>query len=141
MAFIFTMRSAPVGNHRRNPSAPNSLPAIDEDNASFITDSTKVPPVPPRAVNRPNRYAAGFGTGTAQGWMDTDSEPPSYDDIKHGKGEKFAELRREWGENRHISKRGGWKRLLLLLLLLLVLGIALGVGLGVGLKKRSSGSS
>jgi hypothetical protein len=151
MAFIFTMRSTPLSSsHRRNPSNTTSLPAIDEDNASFLSNSTK-PPVPPRAAHRPignGRYSGGgFGVGSAQGWIDSDagSDPPSYNTSDDGRGEKerdrFAELRRGVEENRHISKRGGWRRLLLLLLLLLVIGIALGVGLGVGLKRRSGADS
>jgi len=145
------MRSTPASSHRRKPSNATSLPAIDEDNASFLTDSTKVPAVPPRALNRPvgnGRYAGrGFGTGSAQGWVDEDagSGPPSYhsDDGKIEKSDnKFVALRRGLEENRHISKRGGWRRLLLLLLLLLIsLGIALGVGLGVGLKKKHGANS
>lgn len=139
------MRSTPVNSHRRNASNATSLPAIDEDNASFLSNSTK-PPVPPRALNRPQghgRYLGpGFGSGSAQGWIDSDGSegPPSYNTSDDGRNEKdrFAELRRGFEENKHISKRGGWRRLLLLFLILLVIGVALGVGLGVGLKKKNS---
>ncbi|KAL1612608.1 hypothetical protein SLS60_000837 [Paraconiothyrium brasiliense] len=51
--------------------------------------------------------------------------------------EKFAALR----NHKQVAKRGGWKRLLILLAIILLLIIALGVGLGVGLKKKKSESS
>ena len=53
----------------------------------------------------------------------------SFSDVKGPKGETFQDLR----ENRHITKRGGWKRLTLLGVLILIVVIALGVGLGIGL--------
>ncbi|KAL5431051.1 hypothetical protein PMIN07_009318 [Paraphaeosphaeria minitans] len=50
--------------------------------------------------------------------------------------EKFVALR----NNKQIAKRGGWKRLLVILAIILLLVVALGVGLGVGLKKKKSES-
>lgn len=50
-------------------------------------------------------------------------------------GEKrFAALR----NHKQIAKRGGWKRIVIVLLILLAIIIALAVGLAVGLKKKSS---
>lgn len=46
--------------------------------------------------------------------------------------EKFAALR----NHKQIAKRGGWRRLLIILAIILLLIIALGVGLGVGLKNK-----
>lgn len=140
MAFIFTMRSTSVNGHRRTQSGSTTLPAIDEDNASFVTNNTNVPPpVPARAWNRPKKGIGGFGTGSAQGWQDVD--PPAYDNLEKAIYEhKLAKARHGWMENRHIVKRGGWKKLLLLLLLLLLVIVGLGVGLGVGLKKKKSSS-
>ncbi|KAJ4292554.1 hypothetical protein N0V90_009217 [Kalmusia sp. IMI 367209] len=51
--------------------------------------------------------------------------------------EKFAALR----NHKQIAKRGGWKKLLIILLIVLLLIIALGIGLGLGLKKKKSESS
>ncbi|KAJ4358054.1 uncharacterized protein N0V89_002633 [Didymosphaeria variabile] len=51
--------------------------------------------------------------------------------------EKFAALR----NHKQVAKRGGWKRLLIILAIIMLLIIALGVGLGVGLKKKKSESS
>jgi hypothetical protein len=48
--------------------------------------------------------------------------------------EKFAALR----NHKQIAKRGGWRRLLIILAIILLLIIVLGVGLGVGLKKKSA---
>ena len=51
-------------------------------------------------------------------------------------GEKFAILR----NHKQITKRGGWKRLGLILLLVIALIVALAVGLALGLKKKHSSS-
>lgn len=48
--------------------------------------------------------------------------------------EKFAALR----NHKQVAKRGGWKRLLIILALILLLIVGLGVGLGVGLSKKKS---
>jgi hypothetical protein len=48
--------------------------------------------------------------------------------------EKFAVLR----NHKQIAKRGGWKRLLIILAIVLLLIMALGVGLGVRLKNKSA---
>jgi hypothetical protein len=51
-------------------------------------------------------------------------------------GEKrFATLR----NHKQIAKRGGWRKLTIILLILLAVVIALAVGLALGLKKKSSG--
>lgn len=49
-------------------------------------------------------------------------------------GEKFAVLR----NNKQIAKRGGWKRVGIILLGVIALIVALAVGLAVGLKKKGS---
>lgn len=58
-------------------------------------------------------------------------------------GEKLAELRKGLENNRHIAKRGGWKRLLIVAFVLLLIIVGLVVGLVVGLRKTggSGGSS
>jgi hypothetical protein len=49
-------------------------------------------------------------------------------------GEKFAALR----NHKQIAKRGGWKRIAIIVGIILVLIIALAVGLSFGLKKKGS---
>ena len=49
-------------------------------------------------------------------------------------GEKFAIFR----DNKQITKRGGWRRILLIVAIIIVAIIALAVGLAVGLKKKGS---
>jgi hypothetical protein len=49
------------------------------------------------------------------------------------RGEKFSDLR----NNRHVAKRGGWTRVLILVLIGLLLVSGLAVGLGVGLTKSN----
>ncbi|KAF2681028.1 hypothetical protein K458DRAFT_85222 [Lentithecium fluviatile CBS 122367] len=53
-------------------------------------------------------------------------------------GEKrFAAFR----NRKQIAKRGGWRRLAIILVIIIIVIIALAVGLALGLKKKSSGSS
>ena len=61
--------------------------------------------------------------------------PPEYnvwDDVQGPRGEKLKDLR----NHKHLVRRGGWKRLIIILVLVLALLTALGVGLGVGLTMR-----
>ena len=127
--------------HRRDPSSAttSTLPAISEDSASFITPRD-APPVPPRAWNRPTNKQYGFGPS---GLPYNGTPPPAYNQydftgIEGPNGEKLTEVRKGWGDNKHVAKRGGWKRLGLIALAVILVILALGVGLGVGLKKRNS---
>jgi hypothetical protein len=56
-------------------------------------------------------------------------------------GEKLSEARKGITNNKHIAKRGGWKRLASIALLAIIGIVALVVGLVVGLRKRDKGSS
>jgi hypothetical protein len=59
--------------------------------------------------------------------------PPGgeYDNVTGPRGEKFSDLR----NNRHVAKRGGWTRVLLIALIVLLIIVGLAVGLGVGLTR------
>jgi hypothetical protein len=59
-----------------------------------------------------------------------------YNDVTGPRGEKFSDLR----NNRHVAKRGGWTRVLLIALIVLLVVIGLAVGLGVGLTRSKKGS-
>ena len=87
------------------------------------------PDIPQRSSNRP---LARFFHMPFQG------PPPyaEYNDVTGPRGEKFSDLR----NNRHVAKRGGWTRVLLIALVVLLIIVGLAVGLGVGLtrSKRSS---
>lgn len=135
MAFIFTMRSTPTSSmHRRgDPPSSGSLPAISEDSASFL-EPRAAPSVPARSLNRPLKQSP----------LGYEGEPPPYSHFDESgsvtgpKGEKLADVRRALGNNKHIAKRGGWKRLAIIAAVVVACIIALGVGLGVGLKHKSS---
>jgi hypothetical protein len=64
--------------------------------------------------------------------------PPyaEYDNVTGPRGEKFSDLR----NNRHVAKRGGWTRVLLIALIVLLIIVGLGVGLGVGLTRSKKNS-
>lgn len=140
MAFIFTMRSTPVGSmHQRDPPSAGSLPAISEDGASF----TEPPPVPPRASNRPAHKHFGLG---APPKITYERSPPTYGhfsfvEVNGPAGEKLAAARKGVANNKHIAKRGGWKRLLIAGLILALIIVGLVVGLVVGLRNRNKSSS
>ncbi len=62
-----------------------------------------------------------------------DSSGYSYSVWSDGE-KKFSALR----NHKQIAKRGGWRRLTIILAIILAIVIALGVGLGIGLKKKKS---
>lgn len=122
---------------RRSRSSPSHIPprlgAISEDEASVAPD------LPPRAFNRPlqRMFHLGFPPGYGS---DGDKAPkyneeiPDYRDVKGPKGENLEDLR----HNRHISRRGGWKRLVVMIAVVHALvAVGVGVGLGVGLSMKS----
>ena len=135
------MRSTPVGSmHRRDPNSTSSLPPIDEDGASFT--STGAPPVPPRAWNRPAHKVFGLGVPPR---LNFDGSPPEYSQfdssgVEGPHGEKLSDMRKGINNNRHIAKRGGWKRLALIALVVILCIVGLVIGLVVGLRKPHSSS-
>ncbi|KAH7319171.1 hypothetical protein BKA65DRAFT_96090 [Rhexocercosporidium sp. MPI-PUGE-AT-0058] len=144
MAFIFTMRSTPVGSmHRRDPQSAGSLPAISEDGSSFL-EPRHPPPVPPRAWNRPGHQIFGLGVPPT---LNFDGNPPPYThfdqskEVEGPKGEKLSELRRGLENNKHIAKRGGWKRLAIIAAVIILCIVGLVLGLVVGLRNKNKGSS
>lgn len=148
MAFIFTVRSTPPPtrhgrtgsmHHHRAPSGGSTLPRISEDGS----DTTTVPTVPVRAINRPRHKI--FGLGNSPRYQDEGS-PPEYNYLEwmdwHGprdpNGEKLAAMRNNGKNHKHIAKRGGWKRVAIIGALVLCIVVALVVGLVVGLRKKHS---
>ena len=119
----------PVVGHKatsspRRVATATHLGAIEEDGGMR-------PDMPQRSLNRP---VARFFHIPFQA-----REPPSYtefNDVTGPRGEKFSDLR----NNRHIAKRGGLIRVLLIALIVLLVIVGLAVGLGVGLT-RSKGNS
>ncbi|TVY83482.1 hypothetical protein LSUE1_G002711 [Lachnellula suecica] len=137
MSFIFTMRNAPKSSiHRRE----NSLPAISEDSASF-NNPRDPPAVPPRAWNRPSDKH--FALGRPPRFNYETSPPPYGSSEEEGpldgeNGEKLAELRRGVVNNKHIAKRGGCWRLLIIGIIVALCIVGLVVGLVVGLRNRDN---
>ncbi|KAI9682282.1 MAG: hypothetical protein M1817_000336 [Caeruleum heppii] len=88
------------------------------------------PPIPPKASHRP--YARRF-LGSPPRFGHESPPPPysPYSSVTGPNGEKLSDVR----NNKFIARRGGWKRLCLIIGAL-ILALALGVGLGVGLRKK-----
>jgi hypothetical protein len=142
MSFIFTMRSTPNGRMHRQPPSPGPLPAISEDGSVF-TESRSPPPIPVRASNRPAHRNVALGSPPRHNF---ETNPPAYsyfffDDPEGPNGEKLAEGKKGFVNNKHIAKRGGWKRLLIIATILALITVGLVVGLVVGLRNRNKSSS
>lgn len=102
----------------------NRLSIIDED--AVIQHAL---PSHPAAFHRP--FSKRWGDPPRPGF---DKSPPDYSatDAAHLRSEKMDILR----NNKHVIKRGGWKRLCLTLLVLVVVIIGVVVGLTLGLRQR-----
>ncbi|KAL9000180.1 MAG: hypothetical protein Q9169_001082 [Polycauliona sp. 2 TL-2023] len=118
------------GSKRSRASSVHSpsvrLSIIEEDAAA-------APPMPPQAHHRPFHRRWNLGDPPRSSF---ESPPPKYSvwDTKGPKGEKLSEVR----NNKHIARRGGWRRICLILLILLTIVVALAVGLSIGLRKKES---
>lgn len=126
--------------HRRDPNSTSSLPPIEEDGTSFA--SPTAPPVPPRAWNRP-AYTV-FGLGVPQR-LDFDRSLPEYSQfdssgVEGPHGEKLSDVRKGINNNKHIAKRGGWRRLALIALIVILCFVVLVLGLVFGLRNRHNSS-
>lgn len=126
------MKSA--GSHRRDRSG-NTLPAIDEDGAAYsFPVPPPVPTIPPSYSSSPQRspddndnlYSAFSDTSSTApvGGMGSDEKP-------------IGGIR----NRKQIAKRGGWKRLTLIIAIALLCLIGLIVGLAVGLTQRNKHNS
>jgi hypothetical protein len=119
----------------------SALPAIAEDRNSFHASQTP-PPVPPRAWNRPAQRIFGLGPSI----LSQHDIPPAYSQfdstgVEGPHGEKLSDVRKKgFNNNKHIAKRGGWKRLALLAFFVVLCIIGLAVGLFVGLRHRKKSS-
>jgi len=130
------MRSTPSSAHSRNPSG-SPLPAISEDGTSS-TEPRRAPPIPLRASNRPANKHFGLGAPPRHSY----DSPPAYshfsfdDDGERPNAEKLAAARNGMLNNKHIAKRGGWKRLLIIAIIVALCIVGLVVGLVIGLRNR-----
>jgi hypothetical protein len=123
----------------RSVASQRSLgaPIIDSRLSIIAEDADHPPPLPPapaqpvRTHNRP--FSKSWGRPPRPSF---ENSPPDYTlwDTKGPKVEKLIDVR----NNKHIVRRGGWKRLAAVLGISLVIIIGLGVGLGVGLAKKNS---
>jgi hypothetical protein len=118
---VVSPKTSPRGSPSpRRLTHPVTLGPIDEEGGMR-------PDIPQRSQYRPmTRFLHPFQSSDAR-------EPPftEYNDVTGPRGEKFSDLR----NNRHVAKRGGWTRVLLIALIVLLLIVGLAVGLGVGLTR------
>ncbi|KAI9719392.1 MAG: hypothetical protein M1812_003463 [Candelaria pacifica] len=112
----------------RTNSELNRLSAIAED--------SDAPALPRKAAHRPASRRFGLGLPPRH---DHESPPPPYTsfaDVLGPNGEKFSDVR----NNKHIARRGGWKRLCIIGFVVAAVLVGLVVGLAVGLHHKSSKS-
>lgn len=110
----------------RTTSELNRLSAIAEDGDA--------PAIPPKAAHRPVSRRFGLGSPPKH---DHESPPPPYTsfaDVLGPNGEKFNDVR----NNKHIARRGGWKRLCIIGFVAAVVLVGLVVGLVVGMRHKGS---
>ncbi|KAG9249282.1 hypothetical protein BJ878DRAFT_563336 [Calycina marina] len=131
-----------------SPRPATSLPVIAEERNSYLEGAHTPPPpltpaIPPRAWNRPVSKIWELGSSHEP----RIERPPPYDqfdahDVKGPNGEKLTDVRKDRIQNnKHIARRGGWKRLLLIALMTIVIIVGLVVGLVVGLRNCKNKSS
>jgi hypothetical protein len=134
------MRSTSNSARSRTAAAASTLPAISEDSNASVAES---PPIPLRASNRPAHKHFALGTPPRHSY----NSPPAYnhssiDDEGDGtNAEKLAAARQVVLNNKHIAKRGGWKKLLVLGIVAALCIVGLVVGLVFGLRNRHKSSS
>ncbi|KAL8799628.1 MAG: hypothetical protein Q9223_005293 [Gallowayella weberi] len=122
-------RHSTNGSKRSRASSVHS-PSV---RLSIIEEDAAHPSIPPRAHHRPFHRRWNLGDPPRSSF---ESPPPKYSvwDTMGPKGEKLGDVR----NNKHIARRGGWRRICLIMLILLTLVVGLAVGLSIGLRKQNS---
>ncbi|KAL8710783.1 MAG: hypothetical protein Q9225_007231 [Loekoesia sp. 1 TL-2023] len=127
----------PFPRHSNNGSKRNRGSSTHSPAArlSIIAEDGDVPPMPPKAHHRPFHRSWNLGDPPR---ISFETSPPKYSvwDATGPKGEKLADVR----NNKHIARRGGWKRICLIALLMIAVIVGLVVGLVFGLRKKHSSS-
>ncbi|KAL8924288.1 MAG: hypothetical protein Q9208_004069 [Pyrenodesmia sp. 3 TL-2023] len=100
---------------------------------SIIEEDADIPPMPNKAHHRPFHRYWNLGDPPRASF---EKSPPTYSvwDEKGPKGEKLSEVR----NNKHIARRGGWKRICFVAFLVIAVIVGLAVGLTLGLRKKRS---
>ncbi|KAL8950395.1 MAG: hypothetical protein Q9222_003575 [Ikaeria aurantiellina] len=121
------------GSKRRAASVHSQSPSA---RLSIIEEDGDVPPMPPKAHHRPFHRRWNLGDPPR---ISFETSPPKYSvwDATGPKGEKLSDVR----NNKHIARRGGWRRICLIALLAVTLTVALVVGLVFGLQKKNRDNS
>ncbi|KAF2729411.1 hypothetical protein EJ04DRAFT_515961 [Polyplosphaeria fusca] len=103
---------------------------------SVILENGGDPQKKARDGHRSSTRKSGLLTTAALGDVPRESTEGSsgYSYSVWSDGEKFSKLR----NSKQIAKRGGWKRIALIVLILILIIVAVAVGLAVGLKKKKS---
>ena len=117
-------------------SSKHSLTAFAKNRLSIIAedgDSPPVPKTPTKAHHRPFNRRWNLGDPPRHSF---EKSPPPYSvwNLTSPKGEKLTDVR----NNKHIARRGGWKRLLAATVAFVAVVVALAVGLAIGLRKAKS---
>ncbi|KAI4171153.1 MAG: hypothetical protein LQ348_006984 [Seirophora lacunosa] len=121
--------------HSNNGSKRSRASSVHSPNVrlSIIEEDADIPPLPAKAHHRPFHRRWNLGDPPR---ISFEIPPPKYSvwDATGPKGEKLSDVR----NNKHIARRGGWRRICLIAFLLIALIVGLTVGLTIGLRKRDS---
>ncbi|KAI4137813.1 MAG: hypothetical protein L6R39_007083 [Caloplaca ligustica] len=121
--------------HSNNGSKRSGASSIHSPSArlSIIAEDGDLPHMPLKAHHRPFHRRWNLGDPPR---INFEPSPPKYSvwDATGPKGEKLSDVR----NNKHIARRGGWKRICLIASLVTALIVGLAVGLTYGLRKKHS---
>ncbi|MCJ1372735.1 hypothetical protein MMC20_003960 [Loxospora ochrophaea] len=125
---------------RRLSSSKSKPPDQEKNRLSIIAEDESVPPlprIPPRthAQHRPVNRRWHFGDPPRPSF---EKPPPVYslsdpDPQTPPRSQRWSIVR----NNRHVARRGGWKRLLILAIVVIIIAVGLALGLAIGLKARN----
>lgn len=120
--------------YHRSPKSKRSRPnSADTRPLSIIAEDGIVPALPDRTHTRFFNRRWNFGDPPRHSF---EIPPPKYSvwDATGPKGEKLTDVR----ENKHIARRGGWRRIFIIGIIFTATLVALIVGLVVGLRSEHS---
>ena len=124
-------RSLP--RHSKNGSKRSRANSIVDARLSVIAEDGVLPTVPEKSRNN-RTFSRGWAFNPPR--HSFEESPPNYSfwDVTGPKGERLTDVR----NNKHITQRGGWRRICLIFLVVLAVIVALAVGLGIGLRRHQS---
>ena len=125
--------STPHHSPHHSSNSPKRSPNVSRDpRLSIIAEDGDLLPAPLKTHHRPFSRKWNYGEPPRHSY---EKPPPIYSawDVTGPKGEKLVDVWR----NNHVSSRGGWKRIFVIVLVLVAILVALITGLVLGLRNKN----